>query len=161
MKIPLQLSPTKNCNFLQRSSETTNPDKYTEKKPISDNLTEQSRWECVPVIFKLKYSRIFPNGHLSTTATFFGVQPIHWLLFKPLYNSHLSTAANFFCPKGDRCGEVYRPCYSLPVVCVFCNYVVGPVLCDNTESVFFNAIVDNASIKRNIQVITVISLHVF
>ena len=40
MKIPLQLSPTKNCNFLQRSSETTNPDKYTEKKPISDNLTK-------------------------------------------------------------------------------------------------------------------------
>ena len=50
MKIPLQLSPTKNCNFLQRSSETTNPDKYTEKKPISDNLTGKSRWECVPVI---------------------------------------------------------------------------------------------------------------
>ena len=78
MKIPFQLSPTKNFNFLQCSPETTNPDKYTEKNwPISDNLTGQSRWECVPVIFKLKYRRIFPNGHLPTTATFFGVQPIH------------------------------------------------------------------------------------
>ena len=161
MKIPLQLSPTKNCNFLQRSSETTNPYKYTEKKAISDNLTGKSRWECVPVIFKLKYSRTSPNCHLSTTATFFGVQPIHWLSFTPLYNGHTLTAATSFCTKGDRCGEVQQQRYSLPVVCVFCNYVVGPVLCDNTESVFFNAIVDNASMKRYIQVTTVISLHVF
>ena len=81
----------------------------------------------------------------------------------PYIDSHLnfSTAATFFCAKGDRCGEVQRQCYSLPVVCVFCNDMVGPVLCDNAESVFFNAIVDNASIKRHIQVITVISLQVF
>ena len=35
-----------------------------------------------------KCSRNSSNGHLSTTATFFGGQSIHWLLFKPLYNGH-------------------------------------------------------------------------
>ena len=34
------------------------------------------------------YSRTFTNGHLSTTATFFGGQSLHWLLFKPLYKGH-------------------------------------------------------------------------
>ena len=37
------------------------------------------------------YSILWPplhNGHLSTTASFFGRQSIHWLLFQPLYNGH-------------------------------------------------------------------------
>ena len=68
---------------------------------------------------------------LSTTATslqmatFWGGQSIHWLLFKPLYNGHLSTdghflgadspyidscldlstTATFFCPQCGCCGE--------------------------------------------------------
>ena len=48
------------------------------------------------------------DSHLnfSTTATFFSGQPLHWLSFELLYNRHPSTAATFFCPKGDRCGEV-------------------------------------------------------
>ena len=35
-----------------------------------------------------KYSRSPTNGHFSETATFFGAQSIHWLLFKPLYIGH-------------------------------------------------------------------------
>ena len=37
-------------------------------------------------------SRTFTNGHLSTTATFFGGQSLHWLLFKP----RLFTVPYFF-----------------------------------------------------------------
>ena len=33
-------------------------------------------------------SRTSTNGHVSTTATFFGGQSTHWLLFKPVYNGH-------------------------------------------------------------------------
>ena len=37
----------------------------------------------------MKYNRTSTNSHLSTMATFFfGGQSIHWLLFKPLHNSH-------------------------------------------------------------------------
>ena len=53
-----------------------------------------------------KYSLTSTIGHFSTTATFFGGQSIHRLLFKPLYNGHLSTAAKLFCPQGAPCGEV-------------------------------------------------------
>ena len=35
----------------------------------------------------------YTNGHLSRMVTFLGGQSIHWLLFKPLYNGHLSTTA--------------------------------------------------------------------
>ena len=34
------------------------------------------------------YSRTSTNGRLSTTATLFGGQVIHWLLFKPFYKGH-------------------------------------------------------------------------
>ena len=47
------------------------------------------------------------DSHLSTTAAFLGRQPIHSLLFKPLYNGHLSTMTTLFCPQGGRCGEVH------------------------------------------------------
>ena len=85
----------------QKQRTTTNTQK---RNPFL--ITLQSRWECVPGILKLKYSRNSTNGHLFTTATLFGGQSIHWLSFEPLYNGRLSTAATFFCPKGDRCGEV-------------------------------------------------------
>ena len=34
------------------------------------------------------YSRTSTNGRLSTTATLFGGQVTHWLLFKPFYKGH-------------------------------------------------------------------------
>ena len=37
---------------------------------------------------------------------FFGGQSIHRLLFKPLYNGHLSTMATLLCSQGGCCGEV-------------------------------------------------------
>ena len=47
--------------------------------------------------------------NLSTTATFFcpGRQPIDYLLFKPLYNGHVSTMAIFLSP---------RTAHTLPLV---------------------------------------------
>ena len=49
---------------------------------------------------QLWYSRTSTNGQLSTTATFFGGQFIHSLLFETLYSDH------FLLPQGVRCGEV-------------------------------------------------------
>ena len=37
---------------------------------------------------------------------------------------------------------------SLPVVCVFCDDVVRPVLRDNTKAVFFYTIINNTSTKK-------------
>ena len=84
---------------------------------------------------RMHYSPTSSNGHLhnvhlSTAATFladrpyidlvstylqrpplysghfFSGQSIHWLVFQPIYNGHLSTMETFFCPQGGRFREV-------------------------------------------------------
>ena len=47
----------------------------------------------------------------TNTAIFFGERSIHWLLFQPHYNGHLSTMAIFLCPQGGRCRDIqlYAP----------------------------------------------------
>ena len=51
----------------------------------------------------LHNSNPYSNNH------YFGGKSIHWLLFKPLYNSHFSTImAIFFCPQGGHREEIQQ-----------------------------------------------------
>ena len=82
----------------QSSSETQSQSVGSGKKarrtfssrPVLENyqwdLFENSFVDFISILVILRTST---NGHLSTTAIFFGGQSIHWLLFQPLYNGHL------------------------------------------------------------------------
>ena len=45
------------------------------------------------------------TGYISITATLCSGQCIYWLLFRLLYNDHISATATFFCSQGGRWGQ--------------------------------------------------------
>ena len=63
----------------------------------------------------------FHNGHLSTTAIFFGGQSIDSLLFQPLYKGPLSIMATFLCLEGGHCREVQLYFSAYPINFSFCK----------------------------------------